>query len=86
MLICAVARPRFNANKWCEFNGRIGCWPLVEYKEAQQKSKNRTAGVLEMKPITKINDEVIHSFMCKKITPPIKKVWPKDIKKECKVQ
>ena len=63
MFICAAAHPHYDANKQCAFNGRIGCWPLVEYKEAQQKSKNRLAGVLEMKPMTKINADVIPSFM-----------------------
>ena len=86
MFICAVACPQFDANKRCEFNGRIGCWSLVEYKEAQRKSKNRPAGVLEMKPITKINADVIHTLMFKKIIPRIKKVWPKDMKTECKGQ
>ena len=86
MFICAVAFPWYNANKQCEFNIRIGCWLLVEYKEAQRKSKNRPAGVLEMKPLTKINADVIRTYMCKKIIPRIKKVWPQDMKKECKVQ
>ena len=78
--ICAVVHPRYDSNKRCEFYGRIGCWPLVEYKEAQPKSKNRPAVVLEMKPLTKIDDDVIGYFTCKKIIPPIKKVWPKDMK------
>ena len=39
-----------------------------------------------MKPLTKINADVICTFICKKIIPRIKKVWPKDMNKECKVQ
>jgi hypothetical protein len=29
MFLCAVARPRFDENGACTFNGKIGMWPII---------------------------------------------------------
>ena len=36
MFLTAVARPRFNADGECTFDGKIGMWPLVERKNFQK--------------------------------------------------
>ncbi|KAF0700514.1 Aste57867_8953 [Aphanomyces stellatus] len=39
MLLAAVARPRFDINKKCIFDGKIGAWPFVEQSPAARSSK-----------------------------------------------
>jgi hypothetical protein len=40
MFLCALARPRFDDNGNCTFDGKIGMWPFVEKVEAQRRSDN----------------------------------------------
>jgi hypothetical protein len=51
----AVACPCFEAEGVCKFDGKIGMFPLIERVAAQQTSKNREKGVIEMKllPVNK---------------------------------
>lgn len=51
MFLCAVARPRFNANESVVFDEKIGFWPFVELVPAQSSLKNRPKGTLELKPV-----------------------------------
>lgn len=37
MFLAAVARPRFDSNKNCTFNGKIGIWPFVFQQEAKRR-------------------------------------------------
>ena len=48
MFLCAVARPRFNGDGVCTFDGKIGLWPFVENVQARRSSRNRVAGTWEM--------------------------------------
>jgi hypothetical protein len=38
MFLAAVARPRFDVNRNCTFDGKIGIFPLIEKEEAKRKS------------------------------------------------
>ena len=44
MFLCAVARPRYNANKNAWFDGKIGIWPIGKWEPAKQSSKKRAKG------------------------------------------
>ena len=64
MFLCVCARPRFRDGN-CIFDGRIGCFPLVQYEAAQRGNERtgRVRGDLVMKPITSITRDVIRDFM-----------------------
>lgn len=41
MFLSAMARPRYDAQGSCIFDGKIGVWAYVEWVQAQKKSANR---------------------------------------------
>ena len=56
MFLSAMARPRYDAEGNCTFDGKLGVWAYVEWSHAQKKSKNmcfiicRKKGTWELKP------------------------------------
>ena len=51
MFLAAVARPHFDAEGECIFDGKIGMWPFVVRVEAKRTSKNREKGTIETKVV-----------------------------------
>jgi hypothetical protein len=51
MFLAAIARPRYNDDDECAFDGKIRMWPFVERRAAQRDSGNRPRGTIETKPI-----------------------------------
>jgi hypothetical protein len=78
MILCAVARPRYDSQSNCTFDGKIGCFPFITYEVAKSSSVNRPAGTIEMKPMDYVNKEVIRDFMIQKILPTIRAKWPRE--------
>jgi hypothetical protein len=78
MFLTAIARPRFDSNGNCTFDGKIGCFPLVKYVAAQRSSVNRPAGTIEMKPIDSVDKDVMREFMIEKVIPAIHDKWPRE--------
>ena len=85
MFLAAVARPRFDNNGNCIFDGKIGLWPFVEEVVAQRTSVNRVAGTIEKKPIT-VTKEVYLDALVDKVAPAIKAKWPDRRQKDIDVQ
>ncbi|KAE8807288.1 transposon mariner sub-class [Hordeum vulgare] len=52
MFLSAMARPRYDAQGNCIFDGKIGVWAYVDWVQAQKKSANRKRGEWEIKPST----------------------------------
>jgi hypothetical protein len=77
-ILTAVARPRFDSNGNCTFDGKIGCFAFVTYEPAKRSSVNRPAGTIEMKPIESITKDVMRSFMIEKVLPAIRVKWPRE--------
>ena len=77
MLLCAVARPRYDRDGKLTFSGKIGMWPFVKEILAARRSDNRPRGTLETKSI-KVDREVMREFYIDKVLPAIKDVWPKE--------
>jgi hypothetical protein len=75
MFLAAVARPRYNAEGECTFDGKIGIWPFVESVQAQRTSVNRPAGTMETKPVS-VTAERYRQFLIEKVLPAIKARWP----------
>ena len=46
MFLAAVARPRYDENGLCAFDGKIGMWPFVERVAAQRRSGSRCGRLL----------------------------------------
>jgi hypothetical protein len=75
MFLAAIARPRYNDDGVCTFDGKIGIWPFVERKAAQRTSVNRVAGTMETKPVA-VTKEVYRKMLVDKVVPAIKAKWP----------
>lgn len=76
MFLAATARPRFDAQGNCTFDGKIGIWPFVERVQAQRTSVNRAAGTWETKSI-KVDRATYKRFVMEKVIPAIKLKWPR---------
>jgi hypothetical protein len=75
MFLCAIARPRYDVNGQCVFNGKIGMWPFVERVEAQRTTVNRPRGTVITKPVncTKVR---YRRMLVDHVLPAIKRLWP----------
>ena len=75
MFLCAIACPRFNfsANSW--WDGKLGIWPIDDWKLAKSKSKSRMKGTLvwKNKAVTK---EVYRELLISKLLLAIMEKWP----------
>ncbi|XP_021850422.1 uncharacterized protein [Spinacia oleracea] len=78
MFLCAVARPRFNANGECIFDGKVGMFPFVKWVPAKRRSSNRPAGTLELKPVTSVTKETYRNMLIRQVIPTIMQKWPTD--------
>jgi hypothetical protein len=75
MFLAAIAKPRYNADGECTFDGKIGMWPFIERVAAQRNSSNRPAGTIETKCVT-VTKQVYREYMIEKVIPAIKEKWP----------
>lgn len=48
MYLIVVACPRWEHG----FNGKVGCWPVAEWRQAVNNSVNRPAGTWEIRPVS----------------------------------
>ncbi len=75
MFLTAVARPQYNEDGICTFDGKIGMFPFVDYIPAQRASRNRAQGVIVTTPFSIIQNKY-REFMVNKVTiPTIKNKW-----------
>jgi hypothetical protein len=79
MFLVVCARLRFRDGE-CIFDGKIGCFPLVDYVPAQRGNERtgRVRGDLMVKPILSITRDVIREFMLNKVLPAIRAKWPRE--------
>jgi len=75
MFLAAAARPRFDDDGNCTFDGKIGIWPFVEKVQAQRSSVNRPRGTWETKPVN-VTKDVYREMMLQKVVPAIREKWP----------
>nr|XP_051196172.1 uncharacterized protein LOC127309316 [Lolium perenne] len=76
MFLSAMARPRYDAQGNCVFDGKIGVWAYTEWVQAQKKSHNRLRGAWELKPADKVDREKSREYLVKYVLPAIKAKWP----------
>jgi hypothetical protein len=75
MFLCAVARPRYDAEGNCTFDGKFGMFPFVTEKPAVHRSGNRPRGTMETKLVS-VTRKVSREFLIEKVLPAIKEKWP----------
>ncbi|ETO67802.1 hypothetical protein F444_15310 [Phytophthora nicotianae P1976] len=75
MFLAAVARPRYDAKRKTNFDGKIGIWPVVEYVRAQRCSANRAKDTAEVKNIN-MTRKVYVNMLKEKVFSAIRQLWP----------
>jgi hypothetical protein len=72
MFLAATARPCYDAQGNCTFDGKIGIWPVTdEHVAAQRSSPNHPAGTMETKPVN-IGRATYHRMMATLVLPAIR--------------
>ena len=72
MFLAAVARPRWNSAKNCNFDGKLGIWPFTKVELARRCSRNRPAGIFVTKTIESITNVEYRQYLIEKMLPVIK--------------
>ena len=75
MFLAAIARPRYDNEGICTFDGKIGMWPLIERTPALRASVNRPRGAIVTKPVT-CTARVYRNLIIEHVIPAIKEKWP----------
>lgn len=83
MFMAAVARPQFDLNGVCIFDGKIGIWPFIYKAKAIRSSKNRPAGTLETKVVESIGQDEIEKMMVEYVIPAMSQRLPTYMQQEC---
>ena len=81
MFLCAQARPRMvrvgtredNQRMW---DGKIGIWPIGDWKAAQRASVNRPAGTMEFHGRS-VDRDTYREYLVNKVIPAIATKWPR---------
>ncbi|KAH9138153.1 hypothetical protein AeRB84_017485 [Aphanomyces euteiches] len=68
MFFVAVARPRK------DWDGKVGCWPLIESTVAKRNSRNRVAGSPVLSTLT-VTRDLYRKYLVEKVFPAIKSKW-----------
>ncbi len=71
MFLAAVARPCYDPEGKCTFDGKIGMFPFIERVAAKRTSKNCKKGTIETK-LLPVNKNRYRDFMITKVLPAIK--------------
>ena len=75
MFLSAVARPRYDENGVCVFDGKIGIWPFVKQAAAQRASANRPRGTMVTTCVT-VTKAVDKAMVIDPLIPAIQEKWP----------
>ena len=76
MFLCAQARPRMvNGTMW---DGKIGIWPIGEWKAAQRSSVHWPAGTMEFKSKS-VDQDTYRELLCNEVLPAICAQWPQHL-------
>ncbi|KAK9732858.1 hypothetical protein RND81_04G027500 [Saponaria officinalis] len=86
MFMVAVARPRFDKDGNCLFDGKVGIFPFPVTAPARRASKNRVRGTLEVKSIESITKIVVKKCLLEKVILAIKAKWLQGANKRIFIQ
>lgn len=74
--LCAQARPRWDPHRNAYWDGKIGIWPIGDFKPAPRRSVNREAGTLVWKDEV-VTRDVYRKLLLEKVVPAIRDKWPR---------
>jgi hypothetical protein len=75
MFLAATARPRYDDDGKCTFDGKIGIWPIVKRAPAARNLVNRPAGTLVTTPLN-VNQKLYRQLLLENVIPAIKDRFP----------
>ena len=78
MFLVAVGVPRMNHTTATYFDGKLGCFPLIERVPAQRTTKKRVKATMITKEITSVSRDVIKETIINKLLPNIVQMFPRD--------
>jgi hypothetical protein len=81
MFLCAVARPRFNPTTRLMWDGKIGIWPVIDWRAAQRSSRNRPRGTVEPHNVS-FDGPRYKSMVLEHVLPAIEEKCPPAMKAE----
>lgn len=76
MFTAVVARPVFNAQGECIFDGKVGIFPFPYQEPAKRTSKNRAKGTIITKVVESVGRNETRSMLINQIIPAIIQKWP----------
>ncbi|KAH9095054.1 hypothetical protein LEN26_017931 [Aphanomyces euteiches] len=80
MFLAAVARPRFDEDGSCVFDGKVGMWPIVDQVPAARNSRKRCAGTM-VTTLINVTADVYLDLITNKVIPAIKSKFPSENKR-----
>ncbi|XP_021841546.2 uncharacterized protein [Spinacia oleracea] len=86
MFLAGVARPIFNTNGVCTFDGKLGIFPFTYTEPAKRSSKNGARGTPITYAIQGVNKDVFREKLMTKTLPAIREKWPADSAKTIIIQ
>ncbi|XP_021715112.1 uncharacterized protein LOC110683074 [Chenopodium quinoa] len=86
MFMAAIGKPIFDQQGAVIHDGKYGIYPFVYESTTKKKSKNRRAGVVEIKATQNVNKEAIRAMLLNHVIPGIKAKWPSNLPKDILVQ
>ena len=85
MFLAAVARPIYDVDGECVFDGKIGIFPFIEQAPAQRASRLRPRGTIITRPVP-VNKERYRDFLMNKVVPAIKVKWGTRVNRNIVIQ
>ncbi|XP_021749691.1 uncharacterized protein LOC110715416 [Chenopodium quinoa] len=86
MFMAAIGKPIFDHQGAVLHDGKYGIFPFVYESTSKKKSKNREAGVVEIKATQNVNKEAIRAMLLNNAIPGIKAKWPSHLPKDIWIQ
>ena len=78
MFLGAVANTRMDYKRGKFFNGKVGCYPLMEDIQDKRNRKNRNKSQTYLSSIISVTKEVVKKVIIQKLIPSIVEVFPRD--------
>ncbi|XP_021776351.1 uncharacterized protein LOC110740181 [Chenopodium quinoa] len=86
MFMAAIGKTIFDTHGGVLHDGKYGVFPFVYESIAKKKSKNRDAGVMEIKATQNVNKEALREMLLTKVITGIKSKWPAHLSKDVRIQ
>ncbi|XP_021856161.1 uncharacterized protein [Spinacia oleracea] len=76
MFTAAIARPRFNSQNECTFDGKLMIFPFTYQEAAKRNSKNSDKGTMVTKVVEPVRKKETSDMLINHIVPTMMRKWP----------